>query len=85
MLSKYFCPITSIIISIYYYINCSFYVRPIEETKQDRLKKVDPILLFPIKAWLRGFLPGHKFTWEDEANFPDEVDVEKEVEITAAH
>ena len=43
------------------------------------------MLLFPMKAWLRGFLPGHKFTWEDEANFPDEVDVEKEVEITAAH
>ena len=54
------------------------------ETKQDRLKKVDPMLLFPMKAWLRGFLPGHKFTWEDEANFRDEIDVEKKVNITVA-
>ena len=37
------------------------------------------MLLFPIKAWLRGFLPGHKFTWKDEAKFTDEVDVEKKV------
>jgi len=48
------------------------------ETKQDRLKKVDPMLLFPTKVWLRGFLPGYKFTWEDEANnFSDKIDVEK--------
>lgn len=44
------------------------------ETKQDRFKKVDPMLIFPLKAWLRGFLPGSKFTWE----FTDEIDVEKE-------
>ena len=43
------------------------------------------MLLFPMKAWLRGFLPGHKFTWEDEANFADEVDVKKEVKLTVAH
>ena len=66
-------------------INCSYYVRPIKESKQDRLKKVDPMLLFPMKAWLRGFLPGHKFTWEDEANFTDEVDVQKKVKITVAY
>ena len=43
------------------------------------------MLLFPMKAWLLGFLPGHKFTWEDEANFTDEVDVEKKVKITVAY
>ncbi|KAL9955464.1 hypothetical protein ACROYT_G036792 [Oculina patagonica] len=42
------------------------------ETKQDQLKKVDHMLLFPIKAWLRGFLPGHKFTWEEENDANDE-------------
>ena len=62
-------------------INCSYYARPIKETKQDRLKKVDHMLLFPIKAWLRGFVPGHKFTWEDEANNFDETDVEIKVNI----
>ncbi|RMX60095.1 hypothetical protein pdam_00004501 [Pocillopora damicornis] len=36
------------------------------ETEADRRKKVDSKLLFPTKAWLRGFLPGHKFTWEEE-------------------
>ncbi|KAL9955467.1 hypothetical protein ACROYT_G036795 [Oculina patagonica] len=45
------------------------------ETKQDRLKKVDHMLLFPIKAWLRGFLPGHKFTWEEENDANDENDI----------
>jgi len=40
------------------------------------------MLLFPTKAWLRGFLPGYKFTWEDEANnFSDEIDVEKKVKL----
>ena len=62
-------------------INCSYYARPIKETKQERLKKVDPLLLFPIKAWLRGFLPGHKFIWEVEANFSGEIDVEKKVKL----
>jgi len=68
-LLRVFCPISNIII-IY-----------IIETKQDRLKKVDPILIFPLKAWLRGFLPGYKFTWE----FTDEIDVEKEVNITGVN
>ncbi len=40
----------------------------VKETKQDRLKEVDPMLLFPVKAWLQGFLPGHKFTWEEETD-----------------
>ena len=64
-----FCPITN------------FTIISIIETKQDRLNKVDPMLLFPMKAWLRGFLPGHKFTWE----FTDEIDIEKEVNITVAY
>jgi len=36
-----------------------------------------------MKAWLRGFLPGHKFTWEDD--FTDEIDVEKKVKITVSY
>ena len=67
---RIFCPITNIIIII-----------SIIETKQDRFKKVDPMLIFPLKAWLRGFLPGSKFTWE----FTDEIDVEKEVKITVVY
>ena len=39
------------------------------------------MLIFPLKAWLRGFLPGSKFTWE----FTDEIDVEKEVKITVVY
>ncbi|XP_078347134.1 uncharacterized protein LOC144632378 [Oculina patagonica] len=49
------------------------------ETKQDQLKKVDHMLLFPIKAWLRGFLPGHKFTWEEENDANDEDENEMKV------
>lgn len=36
------------------------------ETEADRRKQVDSKLLFPTKAWLSGFLPGNKFTWEEE-------------------
>lgn len=36
------------------------------ETKKDRERELDPRLLFPVKAWLKGFLPGHKFRWEEE-------------------
>ena len=64
-------------------LSCCYCVHLIIETKQDRLKKVDPMLLFPMKAWLRGFLPGHKFTWEDD--FRDEIDVEKKVKITVSY
>lgn len=53
------------------------------ETKQDRIKKVDPLLLFPIKAWLRGFFPAHKFTWEDNGCFRDGIDVEKKVRVSS--
>ncbi|XP_001632376.2 sodium-coupled monocarboxylate transporter 1 [Nematostella vectensis] len=38
------------------------------ETKEDRAraKQLDPKLLFPTKAWLLSFLPGHKFEWDIE-------------------
>ncbi|XP_020607059.1 uncharacterized protein LOC110045769, partial [Orbicella faveolata] len=48
------------------------------ETKDDRLKEVDPKLLFPLKAWLRGFLPGHKFTWDEENDLAVEDEIEME-------
>jgi len=51
------------------------------ETKDDRLKEVDPKLLFPLKAWLRGFLPGHKFTWDEENDLAVEDEMEMEVKI----
>ena len=39
---------------------------------------MNPKLLFPLKAWLRGFLPGHQFTWEEE-NYCDETDIKDKV------
>jgi len=42
---------------------------------------VDPKLLFPFKAWLRGFLPGHKFTWDEENDLAVEDEMEMEVKI----
>lgn len=36
------------------------------ESKEDRQRYLDPKLLFPLKAWLQGFLPGHQFSWEEE-------------------
>ena len=55
-----------------------------QETKEDRLKKVDPKLLFPFKAWLRGFLPGHKFTWDEENDLvvEDEMEMEVKTQLT---
>ena len=50
-----------------------------QETKEDRLKEVDPKLLFPFKAWLSGFLPGHKFTWDEENDVAVEDEIEMEV------
>ena len=37
-----------------------------KESKKDRQRHLDPKLLFPVKAWLQGFLPGHQFSWEEE-------------------
>ncbi|KAJ7384424.1 hypothetical protein OS493_021836 [Desmophyllum pertusum] len=49
------------------------------ETEEDRLREVDPKLLFPIKAWLRGFLPGHTFTWEEQID--DENDIKEKMAL----
>ena len=38
---------------------------------------MNPKLLFPLKAWLRGFLPGHQFHWEEE-DYCDETDTDSE-------
>lgn len=38
------------------------------------------MLLFPGKAWLRGFLPGHTFTWEEETDDKNENEIEKVVQ-----
>ena len=54
-----------------------------QETKEDRLKEVDPKLLFPFKAWLRGFLPGHKFNWDEEKDFA--VEDGNEMEVKTQH
>ena len=40
---------------------------------------MDPKLLFPLKAWLRGFLPGHKFTWDEENDLAFEYEMERKV------
>jgi len=52
----------------------------LQENKEDRIKEVDPKLLFPIKAWLLGFLPGHKFHWDEENDLAvqDEMEMESE-------
>ena len=63
-----------------YIINHSFCVL-IQETKEDRHRRLNPKLLFPLKAWLRGFLPGHKFTWEEEI-YCDETDIDENKVIT---
>ena len=31
---------------------------------------MDPKLLFPLKDWLYGFLPDHKFTWDIDESPP---------------
>lgn len=55
-----------------------------QENKEDRLKEVDPKLLFPFKAWLRGFLPGHKFHWEEENDLAVQDEMEMEVSTQLA-
>lgn len=44
---------------------------------------MDPKLLFPFKAWLRGFLPGHKFTWDEENDLAveDEMEMEENTKV----
>ncbi|XP_068672015.1 sodium-dependent multivitamin transporter-like [Montipora foliosa] len=49
------------------------------ETKEDRKKIIDPKLLFPVKEWLYGFLPGHSFTWDIDDDLT-KVDGETEKE-----
>jgi len=41
------------------------------ETKEDRAREIDPRLLFPLKEWLYGFLPDHKFSWEIDESQPE--------------
>lgn len=35
------------------------------------------MLLFPVKAWLRGFLPGHTFTWEEQTDDKNGNEIQK--------
>ena len=44
------------------------------ETKEDRERTIDPRLLFPLKEWLMGFLPGHTFTWDIEESDNENVE-----------
>ena len=47
----------------------------IAASKEDKEKEVDPKLLFPWREWLRGFLPGHTFTWDIDENDPDPTEL----------
>lgn len=54
-----------------------------KESKEDRQRHLDPKLLFPLKAWLQGFLPGHQFSWEEEdAKCLYDLEVVKRVNLT---
>ena len=41
---------------------CFFFFLP--ASKEDKERKIDPKLLFPVKEWFLGFLPGHTFEWD---------------------
>ena len=47
------------------------------EEDRERAKNLDPRLLFPTKAWVMGFLPGHKFDWDIEDEL-DEMTVDEQ-------
>ena len=44
---------------------------PFLETKEDRAREIDPKLIFPLKEWLYGFLPDHKFSWDIDESQPE--------------
>lgn len=53
------------------------------ETKEDRAREIDPKLLFPLKKWLYGFLPDHKFSWEIDESQPELKEFAHKVLYTA--
>ena len=40
---------------------CSFLF---QANKEDKEREIDPKLLFPLKEWFLGFLPGRSFKWD---------------------
>ncbi|XP_074638240.1 sodium-coupled monocarboxylate transporter 1-like [Acropora palmata] len=54
-------------------------------SKEDKERKIDPKLLFPLKEWLMGFLPGHKFEWDFVADEEERLAKAKEQEIMQLH
>ena len=64
------------------YIGIFYATFPFLETKEDRAREIDPKLLFPLKEWLRGFLPDHKFSWEIDESPPELKDFAHRVLLT---
>lgn len=54
-------------------------------SKEDKERKIDPKLLFPLKEWLMGFLPGHKFEWDFVADEEERLAKAKEQEMMQLH
>lgn len=54
-------------------------------SKEDKERKIDPKLLFPVKEWFMGFLPGHTFEWDFVAEEEERLAKAAEQEMMPIH
>ena len=54
-------------------------------SKEDKEREVDPKLLFPLKDWFKGFLPGHRFEWDFVAEEEERIAKAKDQEMMPIH
>lgn len=54
-------------------------------SKEDKERKIDPKLLFPVKEWIMGFLPGHTFEWDFVAEEEERLAKAAEQEMMPIH
>ncbi|XP_029189907.2 sodium-coupled monocarboxylate transporter 1-like isoform X1 [Acropora muricata] len=54
-------------------------------SKEDKERKIDPKLLFPVKEWFMGFLPGHTFEWDFVAEEEERLAKATEQEMMPIH
>lgn len=55
------------------------------ESKEDKEREIDPKLLFPLKEWFMGFLPGHSFKWDFVEEEERRIEKAKDEEMRPIH
>ena len=57
----------------------------LQANKEDKEREIDPKLLFPVKEWFLGFLPGRSFKWDFLEEEERRIEKENEEELMPIH